>query len=89
MTIVFADKQTADTVCKSILCTPSGIWLWYSPDSDTNNIQYCASQDGRQAISYPFDDTDAAWLTERLRGAAGVQIAHGLPNDWVWPENAY
>jgi len=83
--IVFKDKSTADTNCKALTCTPSGVYLWYPPGSDTNEIQYCASQDGRQAIGYPFNDDDAAWLAEQLQGQSGVQIMDALPGGWVWP----
>ena len=83
--IIFADLDTANTVCKEITCTPSGVYLWYPPGATTNEIQYCASLDGRQAIGYPFSDDDAAWLQQQLQGQSGVQIMDALPDDWQWP----
>ena len=85
MILVFDNINTANQVCKNLNCTPSGVCLWYpAAGSETNQIVYCASLDGRQAIDYPFNDTDSAWLTEQLQGQTGVQILNFLPDDWQW-----
>ena len=87
--IVFKDKATADLVAKEIAATPfGGVWLWYQPEEDRNEIVYLQGADGRCAMCHPFSESDRAWLEvylEEFIASGDVQILDAVPADWRYP----
>lgn len=63
------------------------MWVWYSPDSDKNDVSYAHSDDGRAAVAHPWSEVDQAWITAYCAEwitAGDMQIAAALPGDWKW-----
>lgn len=71
MTIVFANKATADAILKEICRTPGpailedaseACWLWASPEANINQVSYATDATGRCAIAHPFNEVTEDWL---------------------------
>ncbi len=86
--IVFENEVKANALLKEISRTPSfengekpvNVYDWESDKP----LFYIKSEDGRIAISYPFDELTKAWLMAYLDKMA--EVMEELPQDWEYPQ---